>query len=145
MSIPVSFLQSRFFFFLLWFHCSCPLLILSFSLNSHPYLSLCHFNLHSLSVCACQSFPSSLLLLSSWLCFSTEVSVDSSHIFPQLFAPLPLSVSLPHIVPSPVSLHGPNQTTRHSHNSFHKDAAHSFFNHYLYGASIPVLFQVSKR
>lgn len=63
-----------------------------------PPLSLCHFNLHSLSVCACQSFPSSLLLLSSCLCFSAEVSVDSSHIFPQPFTLLLLSFSLPHIV-----------------------------------------------
>lgn len=134
-SNPVSFPQS---FFGLLFHHSCPLLILSFPLNSHPYLSLCHFNLHSLSVCACQFFPSSPLLLSSWLCFSAEVSVDSSHIFPQLFALLPLSLSLPHSVPSPVSVHGPNQTTRHSQNSVHKDTAHSFFNHYRYGGSIPV-------
>lgn len=31
------------------------------SLCTPACLSLCHFNLHSLSVCACQSFPSSLL------------------------------------------------------------------------------------
>lgn len=80
-----------------------------------PNLSFYHFNLHSQSACACQSFRSSL---SSLLCFSAEVSVDSSHIFSQPFFFLRLlSLALSHIVPSLVPLSGPNQTTHHSQNS----------------------------
>lgn len=59
-----------FFFFALQLHrCSCPLFILSlwvtlsFPTPLNPQPASCRFNLHSLSVCACHSFPSPRLFL----------------------------------------------------------------------------------
>lgn len=70
------------------------------SLRAPACLSLCHFNLHSLSVCACQSFPSSLLFcFHHSSVFSAEVSADSSHIFfpTALLSLPPLILPAPHL------------------------------------------------
>lgn len=137
LSICLSFPLSL---FSLLFHRSCPLfppLILSVPppacLSVILTFTLCLSVLVSLS-------PPLYFLLSSWLCFPAEVSVDSSHIFSQ--TPFFFSSSLPRVfpsslVPSPV----PNQTTHHSQRGcFHKDTAHChrmfFFLCYHHGAVI---------
>lgn len=95
MSVCLSFLLFSGSCFIAAVHFSPP-----HSLRAPACLSLCHFNLHSLSVCACQSFPSSLLFcFHHSSVFSAEVSADSSHIFfpTALLSLPPLILPAPHL------------------------------------------------
>lgn len=130
MSVCLSFLLFSGSCFIAAVHFSPP-----HSLRAPACLSLCHFNLHSLSVCACQSFPSSLLFcFHHSSVFSAEVSADSSHIFfpTALLSLPPLILPAPHLpVPYFHAWSKSDNTSsapppiRKKKSGFHKDTAQS--------------------
>lgn len=126
------------------------------SLRAPACLSLCHFNLHSLSVCACQSFPSSLLFcFHHSSVFSAEVSADSSHIFfpTALLSLPPLILPAPHLpVPYFHAWSKSDNTSsapppiRKKKSGFHKDTAQSqtIFFSFLDHSAVTMLLTLSR-